>query len=120
MKLRVDIAVSLQMHQCTRICRPVRRENMVEIRVEESELIMKGTTNWIALSDRIMKFLMKCPDGLKPDYTRFFIVARLTYPIGVIGHAGFFLIFWYLDLEILAAFNIFSVALFVFAVLQHK
>lgn len=98
----------------------MRRENRIEIRFEKSELIMIDTTNWIAVSDRIMKFLMKYPDGLKPDDARFFIGVRLAFPIGVIGHAGFFLIFWYLDLNVLAIFNIFSVALFVFSAVQHN
>lgn len=81
---------------------------------------MISAKNWNALSERIMKFLMEYPDGFRPDYARFFIVARLTYPIGALGHAGFIAIFWYLDLKALAIFNILSVALFVFAVVQNN
>lgn len=72
------------------------------------------------MRDRIMRFLMKSPDDLKPDYARIFIMARLTYPVALVAHAGLCLIFWHLDLKFLAIFNIFSVALFVFAILQNN
>ncbi len=71
-------------------------------------------------SERITKFLLKSPDGLGRDYARFYIAARLTYPFGVMGHAGFIFIFWHLELVVLAVFNIFSVAIFMFAAMQSN
>ncbi len=81
---------------------------------------MWGVIDRAALSDRLIKFFNRYPDGLKSDYARFFVVSRFTFPIGVIGHAGFFFIFWYLDLTVLAVFNIFSVALFAYASAQNR
>lgn len=81
---------------------------------------MKRLTDWRETGDRIMKNLLKSPDGFSREYARFYIAARLTYPFGVIGHAGFILIFRYLDLVVLAIFNVFSVAVFMFAVIQSN
>jgi len=118
MKMQIDIGASLQTHQSARINRSTCRKYRAEIRNEESRFAMISAKNWNALSERIMKFLTEYPDGFRPDYARFYIVTRLTYPIGIIGHAAFIVIFWHLDLKTLAIYNIFSLVLFLFAAVQ--
>jgi len=73
-----------------------------------------------SLPTRVMEYLTQSPAGFSPEYARFYFVARLTYPFGLIGHAGFILIFWSLDLVVLAIFNVFSVVVFMFAVIQSN
>lgn len=79
-------------------------------------LSMTDATNRHKLGNRIMNFLMRSPDGLRPAQARFLVVARLGYPLGALGHLGYALMFWYLDLTVLAVFNIFSTVLFASAV----
>ncbi len=82
------------------------------ISYEESGFSMNDATNHHTLGDRIMRFLMKSPDGLPPAHARFFVMSRLGYPLGTMGHLAYVLIFWHLDLTFLSVFNILSVALF--------
>ena len=56
--------------------------------------------------------MTKSPAGLRPDFVRFYILGRIAYPLGFLGHAGFLGMFWLLDLKVLAAFNIISIAIF--------
>ena len=81
---------------------------------------MNRLKDWRGTGDRIIKNLLTSPDGFSREYARYYIAARLTYPFGVIGHAGFILIFWHLGLEVLAIFNVFSVAIFIFAFIQSN
>jgi class 3 adenylate cyclase len=81
---------------------------------------MKKLADWREKGDRILKTLFESPDGFSGEYARFYIAARLTYPFGLIGHAAFLLIFWHLDLFVLAAFNVFSVAVFAYAFIKSN
>ncbi len=60
--------------------------------------------------------MTKSPAGLQPDFVRFFVLGRFAYPLGILGHIGFIVMFWLLDLKVLAAFNIISIAIFLLAI----
>ena len=64
--------------------------------------------------------MTKSPAGLRPDFVRFYILGRIAYPLGFLGHAGFLGMFWLLDLKVLAAFNIISIAIFLLAIWAHN
>ena len=72
------------------------------------------------LGTRILAMLPAAPADFPPDYVRFYVIGQLIYPIGLLAHAGFLILFFYLDLKVLAAFNILSVAAFAFAMWQHN
>ena len=73
-----------------------------------------------SLPTRIVEYLTQSPAGLSPEYVRFHILTRISYPLGVLAHAGFLVLFWFLDLKVLAAFNVLSVAIFSFAIWQQS
>jgi len=73
-----------------------------------------------SLPTRIVEYLTQSPAGFSPEYVRFHILLRIAYPLGVLGHAGFLVMFWFLDLKVLAAFNVLSVAIFSFAIWQQS
>jgi adenylate cyclase len=64
--------------------------------------------------------MTKSPAGLQPDFVRFFVLGRFAYPLGILGHIGFIVMFWLLDLKVLVAFNVFSVAIFSIAIWVHN
>ncbi len=71
-------------------------------------------------ANRFQAFMTKSPAGLRPDFVRFYILGRIAYPLGFLGHAGFLGMFWLLDLKVLAAFNIISIAIFLLAIWAHN
>ncbi len=81
---------------------------------------MKDALSQDKMGTRIMNFLMKTPDGIDPAHARFSVVLRIGYPLAGLGHLGYVLVFWYLDLTILAVFNILSVLLFAYAAVQSN
>ncbi|WP_457939364.1 adenylate/guanylate cyclase domain-containing protein [Mesorhizobium sp. 10J20-29] len=64
--------------------------------------------------------LLSAPDNFSPDFARFFVLGQIAYPLGLIVHIGYFFLFWFLELELLAAFNILSIFIFLFAAWQHN
>jgi len=81
---------------------------------------MMKQKNLPALQTRILDNLKQAPAGFSPDYVRFYITCRIAYPLGIIGHMVFLTMFWLMDLKVLAAFNLLSVAVFSFAAWQHN
>jgi len=80
--------------------------------------VMKPKTS-VGLPTRILENLKKYPEGYPPDFARAYVIGKFTYPIGLFGHTGFLVMFWILDLQVLAAFNVLSVAIFSWAIWQH-
>ena len=72
------------------------------------------------LPARILEYSKKIPAGFSPDYARFYVLGRITYPLAVVSHVGFLVMFWFLDLKVLAAFNLLSIAIFSLAFWQHN
>jgi adenylate cyclase len=68
----------------------------------------------------ILATLINPPAGFQPDYVRFYVLGQIGYSLGLVTHIGYFFLFWFLDLGILAAFNILSIAIYSFAVWQHN
>jgi class 3 adenylate cyclase len=73
-----------------------------------------------ANASRILADLMTPPIGFQPDQARFYVLGQIIFPIGFLAHAGFMVLFWYLDQTVLAAFNVLSLALFSFGMWQHN
>jgi len=80
---------------------------------------MKPKILW-DLPARIRETLKQSPAGLPQAHLRFYIIARIAYPLGLVAHGGFVVMFWFLHLGPLVAFNLLSVAIFSFAMWQHN
>jgi len=57
------------------------------------------------LPTRIHEILKQSPAGLPQAHVRFYILGRIVYWPGLVAHGGFVMMFWFLDLGPLAAFN---------------
>ncbi len=53
------------------------------------------------------------------DHARFYVILKVAYLLGICGHPGYLVNFWVLDLQVLAAFNVLSVAISILALWQH-
>jgi len=74
----------------------------------------------LGLLTRIVENLKQTPAGLPPDYVRAYIMGRFVYLLSFVTHLIFLVMFWFLNLNVLAVFNVLSVTLLFWAGWQHN
>ena len=64
-------------------------------------------TSW----HRLIDMLRRVPDDVEPELARLYAIGKIGYPLGFALHSLFIVIFWHLDLTVLALFNVASAVL---------